>query len=77
MVRDDKDKPASPGNNTNAPLFERYNYFSPGLFMGFIAVFLLLTILYIALQAISSVQIPEGAFAKEMVQSLSKVQKQQ
>lgn len=48
-----------------APLFERYQFLSPGLFMGLLVTFLLLSILGVGLKAISSLQVSYGAFEKE------------
>merc|ERR1711977_457407 len=42
------------------PLFEKYNFLSPGLFMG------LLAILSVGIGAISSLEVSYGAFDKEM-----------
>ena len=55
-------------------LFETYNFLSPGLFMGLIATFLLGSILYVALSAISSLEVSYGAFSKEMGPAAQKKQ---
>ena len=67
----------SRGNSTNAPLFEAYNFLSPGIFMGLVALILLLSILYVAMSAVASVEVSEGSFNKEMVQAMLKAQKAQ
>ena len=71
-------------NNNNitlvdGPLFERYQYFTPGmfllcslvvaknsgLFMGLIAMSFILTIAFVAVRALSSLQVSYAAFDKE------------
>ncbi|MCJ1393728.1 hypothetical protein MMC18_006604 [Xylographa bjoerkii] len=56
------------GNSTNGislPLFERYQYFTPGLFMGLVVGLLLLSILYVAISAVSSLQVSYASFDRE------------
>ncbi|KAK0109462.1 hypothetical protein ONS95_002155 [Cadophora gregata] len=48
------------------PLFEKYNFLSPGLFMGLLVSLLLLAILSVGIGAISSLEVSYGAFDKEM-----------
>jgi len=50
----------------NAPLFEKYQFLSPGLFMGLLAGIILLSILGVAITALSSLEVSYGAFDKEM-----------
>ncbi|ROW09004.1 hypothetical protein VMCG_02688 [Cytospora schulzeri] len=57
---------AKEGGNSSAPLFVKYQFFTPGIFMGLVAVLLMLSILYVGLSAVSSLQVPYGAFDKEM-----------
>ncbi|MCJ1296328.1 hypothetical protein MMC34_007894 [Xylographa carneopallida] len=52
-------------NTTSLPLFERYQYFTPGLFMGLFAGSLLLSILYVAISAVSSLQVSYASFDRE------------
>jgi hypothetical protein len=47
-------------------LFERYQYLSPGLFMGFIAIVPLVSIIIVAIKAITSLEVSYFAFSKEM-----------
>jgi len=47
-------------------LFERYQYFTPGLFMGLIAVLPLFSIVFVGLRALSSLEVSYFAFSKEM-----------
>ncbi|KAL9124384.1 MAG: hypothetical protein Q9217_006278 [Psora testacea] len=61
-------KRASDSNITlpNGPLFERYQFLSPGLFMGLLAAFILLSILYVAVSGVASLKITYAAFDKQM-----------
>ncbi|KIN03857.1 hypothetical protein OIDMADRAFT_51791 [Oidiodendron maius Zn] len=56
------------------PLFEKYQFFTPGLFMGLITGIILISILSVALSAISSLQVPYAAFDKEMGPAAQKKQ---
>ncbi|MCJ1262037.1 hypothetical protein MMC22_001906 [Lobaria immixta] len=56
----------------SAPLFEKYMFFGPGLFMGLLATFLLLSILYVGISGISSLQVSYAAFDREMGPAASK-----
>jgi len=54
-------------NNTDMrPLFEKYQFLTPGLFMGLLVTAIMLSILGVGLNAISSLQVSYGAFDKEM-----------
>lgn len=59
---------AEKGNETvvGGGLFHRYQFFTPAIFMGYMALFLMLGILYVGLSAVSSIQVSYGAFEKEM-----------
>jgi len=48
------------------PLFEKYQFFTPGIFMGLLAAFVMLSIVYVGISALSSLQVSYGAFEKEM-----------
>ncbi|KAE8152555.1 BIG/ATPase V1 complex, subunit S1 [Aspergillus avenaceus] len=61
-------------NTPNKSLFQEYQYLTPGLFMGLMATFLFLVILYVALSALSSLQVPYAAFEKDMSASVKKQQ---
>ncbi|MCJ1414700.1 hypothetical protein MMC32_001027 [Xylographa parallela] len=52
-------------NGTSLPLFERYQYFTPGLFMGLFAGSILLSILYVAISVVSSLEVSYASFDKE------------
>lgn len=56
------------------PLFEKYQFFTPGIFMGLVVGIVLLSILYVGLSAVSSLQVSYGAFDKEMGPSAQKKQ---
>lgn len=61
---------AAGGNSTHRPvptgLFQKYQFFTPGVFMGFVAMIIIVSILYVALMALGSLQVPYGAFEKDM-----------
>ena len=60
----------------DGPLFERYQYLSPGLFMGLFVAFILVSILYVGISAVASLQVSYAAFEKEMGPSAQKKQNQ-
>lgn len=71
-------KRASEGNITlpEGPLFERYQFLSPGLFMGLLIFFILLSILYVGINGVASLQVSYAAFDKEMGPATQKKQSQ-
>ncbi|KAG7007092.1 18S rRNA (guanine-N(7))-methyltransferase RID2 [Physcia stellaris] len=58
----------------NAPLFEKYQFFSPGIFMGLVVSLVLFSIIYVAISGISSLQVSYAAFDKEMGPAAQKKQ---
>ncbi|KAK0392193.1 hypothetical protein NLU13_1691 [Sarocladium strictum] len=48
------------------PLFEKYQFFTPGIFMGLLAVIFMGSILTVGIKALSSLQVSYGAFEKDM-----------
>ncbi|KAE8442647.1 hypothetical protein EG329_003004 [Mollisiaceae sp. DMI_Dod_QoI] len=56
------------------PLFEKYQYFNPGLFMGLLVGLLLISILGVGMSALGSLQVSYGAFDKEMGPAAQKKQ---
>ncbi|KAI1805510.1 BIG1-domain-containing protein [Daldinia bambusicola] len=50
----------------NRPLFEKYQYFSTGIFTALVSLVILLSILYGGIAAVASLEVPYGAFDKEM-----------
>ncbi|KAI1115848.1 ER protein BIG1 [Nemania sp. NC0429] len=61
-------------SDKNLPLFEKYQFFTPGIFMGLIALIILLGILYSGISALASLQVSYGAFDKEMGPAAQKKQ---
>ncbi|KAJ5952469.1 BIG/ATPase V1 complex subunit S1, partial [Penicillium vulpinum] len=61
---------SSSSNHTS--LFEEYQYFTPGIFMGLMAAFLFFAILYIGISALSSLEIPYAAFEKDTSAAVQK-----
>ncbi|KAJ5743935.1 hypothetical protein N7533_008805 [Penicillium manginii] len=55
-------------------LFDEYQFFTPGIFMGLIATFFFVTILYIGVSALSSLQVPYAAFEKDTSAAAKKQQ---
>ncbi|ORY82504.1 vacuolar ATP synthase subunit S1-domain-containing protein [Protomyces lactucae-debilis] len=53
-------------SNSTGGLFSHYQFFTPGIFMGYMALLLLVPILIVGIKAISSLQISYGAFAPPM-----------
>ncbi|KAG9229444.1 BIG/ATPase V1 complex, subunit S1 [Amylocarpus encephaloides] len=56
------------------PLFEKYQFFTPGLFMGLLVSVILLSILGVGMSALSSLEVSYGAFDKEMGPAAQKKQ---
>ncbi|KAJ5458205.1 hypothetical protein N7475_009593 [Penicillium sp. IBT 31633x] len=63
---------ASSASDNSTSLFEEYQYFTPGIFMGLMATFLFLAILYIGINALGSLQIPYAAFEKDTSAAVQK-----
>lgn len=62
-------------NATNAGgLFERYQYFTPGIFMAFTAIVPLFLILLVGIRALTSLEVSYFAFSKEMGPNAQKKQ---
>jgi len=59
---------------SNAPLFEKYQFLTPGLFMSFLVGLILLAILAVGINAVASLQVSYGAFDKEMGPAAQKKQ---
>ncbi len=57
-------------------LFEKYQYFTPGLFMGFAAIIPLFLILLVGIRALTSLEVSYFAFSKEMGPNAQKKQQQ-
>lgn len=54
------------------PLFEKYQFFGPGLFMGLLVTFLLLSIIYVGIRGIASLEVSYAAFDKELGPAVNK-----
>ncbi|KAH0290959.1 BIG1-domain-containing protein [Aureobasidium namibiae CBS 147.97] len=60
----------------NLPLFEKYQFLSPGIFMGGVVSILLFSILYVGISAIAGLEVSYMAFSKEMGPAAQKKQQQ-
>ncbi|KAL2010031.1 hypothetical protein VTN00DRAFT_5838 [Thermoascus crustaceus] len=58
----------------NRSVFEKYQFFTPGLFMCFIASFICLAIFYVGLSALTSLQVPYAAFERDTAPGSQKKQ---
>ncbi|KAK4177630.1 BIG/ATPase V1 complex, subunit S1 [Triangularia setosa] len=58
----------------NRPLFEKYQFFTPGVFMALIVLVIVLAILTVGLKALASLEVSYGAFDKEMGPAAQKKQ---
>ncbi|KAJ6438687.1 ER protein BIG1 [Purpureocillium lavendulum] len=56
------------------PLFEKYQFFTPGIFMGIVVALVLFSILGVGLRALGSLEVSYGAFEKEMGPAAQKKQ---
>lgn len=73
-LKRDLSSTAKHSNGTQPGLFERYQYFTPGLFMGFAAIIPLFLILLVGIRALLSLEVSYFAFSKEMGPSGQKKQ---
>ncbi|KAJ5558730.1 hypothetical protein N7535_009391 [Penicillium sp. DV-2018c] len=63
---------ASSSLKKDTSLFHEYQYFTPGIFMTLMATFLFLAILYIGINALSSLQVPYAAFERDTSAAVQK-----
>ncbi|KKY34410.1 putative er protein big1 [Diaporthe ampelina] len=56
---------AGNASDRSAPLFVKYQFFTPGIFMGIVALIIMLSLLYVGLSAVASLEVSYGAFDKE------------
>lgn len=56
----------------DGPLFDKYQFFSPGIFMGLFVGFILLMLMYVGVSALASLQVTYAAFDKEQGQLAGK-----
>lgn len=75
-LKRDLSSTAKHANSTEGGLFERYQYFTPGLFMGFAAIIPLFLIVLVGLRALLSLEVSYFAFSKEMGPNAQKKQQQ-
>lgn len=61
--------------HANAGLFEKYQFFTPGLFMGLVAAVPLLMIVLVGVRALVSLEVSYFAFSKEMGPAAQRQQK--
>jgi len=67
--------PRGDKGDSNLPLFEKYQFLSPGIFMGLMAGFFFLLVVYVGIYALGSLKVSYAAFEKD--NSPSSVKKQQ
>ncbi|KAL8832461.1 MAG: hypothetical protein Q9170_004872 [Blastenia crenularia] len=70
-------KRADGGNGTelvDGPLFEKYAFLSPGIFMALLVIIPLFLILYVGVSGVGSLQVSYAAFDKEMGPAAQKKQ---
>lgn len=80
LKRDIKFEPLKNSNNTmqdGLPLFEKYQFLSPGIFMGLTVTLLLVVILWVGVSAIAGLEVSYMAFSKEMGPAAQNKGKQQ
>jgi len=80
LKRDIKYEPLKSGNRSmqdGLPLFEKYQFLSPGIFMGLTISLLLFVMLWIAVSAIAGLEVSYMAFSKEMGPAAQNKGKQQ
>ncbi|KAK2071731.1 hypothetical protein P8C59_006135 [Phyllachora maydis] len=68
------DQARTTNSTGNLPLFVKYQFFTPGIFMSLIVLIILLSILGVGLRALSSLEVSYGAFDKEMGPAAQKKQ---
>ncbi|KAF4983637.1 hypothetical protein FZEAL_989 [Fusarium zealandicum] len=61
-------------NYDNRPLFQKYQFFTPGIFMAIVVSIVLLSILGVGLRALASLEVSYGAFDKDMGPAAQKKQ---
>ncbi|KKA27824.1 hypothetical protein TD95_003922 [Thielaviopsis punctulata] len=72
MKRDDVVTRKSNATVDNRKFFEKYQLFNAGIYMTLLATFFMMTILYVGLQALASLEVSVGAFDKDMGPSAQK-----
>ncbi|KAG6003874.1 hypothetical protein E4U21_001622 [Claviceps maximensis] len=65
---------ANASERDTRPLFEKYQFFTPGIFMGIIVALVLLSILGAGIRGLASLEVSYGSFDKEMGPAAQKKQ---
>ncbi|KAI1636910.1 BIG/ATPase V1 complex, subunit S1 [Biscogniauxia mediterranea] len=52
-------------SNSKLGLFDKYQFFTPGIFMGLVVFIVLMSMLYAGISAVASLEVSYGAFDKE------------
>ncbi|OJJ66706.1 hypothetical protein ASPBRDRAFT_48655 [Aspergillus brasiliensis CBS 101740] len=60
--------------SSNKTLFQEYQFFTPGIWMGILATLVFLLILYVGLSALMSLEVPYAAFEKDTSTAVQKKQ---
>ncbi|KAF2769262.1 hypothetical protein EJ03DRAFT_327536 [Teratosphaeria nubilosa] len=68
---------ASDDMQAGLPLFEKYQFLSPAIFMGLVVTLILLLILWVGVSAIAGLEVSYAAFSKEMGPAAQNKGKQQ
>ncbi|KAF4455227.1 Protein big1 [Fusarium austroafricanum] len=74
LKRDVSDKPAGNTTYDSRPLFQKYQFFTPGIFMGLIIAIVLFSLLGVGLRALASLEVSYGSFEKDMGPAAQKKQ---
>lgn len=62
------------GKNASLPLFEKYEYFNPAIFMGILVSIVLFLILYVGITGVAGLEVSYYSFSKEMGPAAQKKQ---
>lgn len=65
LRRDYAESARQEDTDDNRSLFQKYQFLSPGIFMGFFTAFVLLAILYVGISGLLSLEVPYAAFEKD------------
>ncbi|MCJ1309969.1 hypothetical protein MMC25_003630 [Agyrium rufum] len=76
MKRDSLAYPRATNVTTSEPLFEKYQFLTPGLFMGLLIASILLTVMFVGISGLASLKVTYAAFDKEMGPAAHRKQQQ-
>ncbi|EED21690.1 conserved hypothetical protein [Talaromyces stipitatus ATCC 10500] len=65
LKRDFAESARKDDTSDDRSLFQKYQFLSPGIFMGFVVAFVLVTILYVGISALLGLEVPYAAFEKD------------